>query len=39
MCIEGGRRKPFNDKLDESVLEWIHERRSKSLQTLKILIM
>ena len=29
MRIEGTGRKPFNKKLDESVLEWIHERRGK----------
>ena len=26
MRIEGAGRKPFNEKLGESVLEWIHKR-------------
>ena len=29
--IEGTRRKHFNEKLDESIPEWIHERHSKGL--------
>ena len=29
--IEGTRRKRFNEKLDESIPEWIHERHSKCL--------
>ena len=29
--IEGAGRKPFSEKLDEAVLEWIHERRGKCL--------
>ena len=28
MCIERAGRKPFNEKLNDSVLEWIHERRN-----------
>ena len=29
MRIKETVRKPFNEKLDESLLEWIHERPSK----------
>ena len=39
MRIEGIGRKPFNKKLDESVLEWIHERHSTSLWVSRKLIM
>ena len=39
MRIEGAERKPFNEKLDESALEWIHERRSKGLRVSRKLIM
>ena len=38
MRIEGAGRKPFNEKLDESVHEWIHERRSKVLRVSRKLI-
>ena len=31
MRIGGAGRKPFNEKLDESVFEQIHERRRKGL--------
>ena len=37
--IEGARRKPFSEKLDEAVLEWIHERRGKCLPVSRKLIM
>ena len=39
MRIEGAGRKPFNKKLDKSVLEWIHERCSKGLRVSRKLIM
>ena len=45
MRIEGTGRKPFNKKLDESVLEWIRERRSKDfcvsrkLIVIKVIVM
>ena len=39
MIVKGAGRKPFNEKLDESVLEWIHERRSKGLRMSRKLIM
>ena len=39
MYIEGAKRKPFDKKLDESVLEWIHKRRSKGLRVSRKLIM
>ena len=35
---EGGR-KPFSEELDETILEWVHERRSKGLQVSRKLIM
>ena len=37
--IEGAGRKPFSEKMDEVVLEWIHERRSKCLPVSRKLIM
>ena len=36
MRIEKFRRKPFNEKLDESVLDWIHKRRSKSFRVPRV---
>ena len=39
MRIEGAGRKPFNEKLNESVLEWIGERRRKALRVSIKLIM
>ena len=36
---EGAGRKPFSDKLDESILEWNHERRSKGLRVSRKIIM
>ena len=38
MRIEGTGRKSFNKKLDESVLEWIRERRSKDFWVSRKLI-
>ena len=38
MRIEGTGRKPFNKKLDESVLEWIRKRRSKDFWVSRKLI-
>ena len=38
MRIEGAGKKPFNKKLDESVLDWIHERCSKGLRVSRKLI-
>ena len=37
--IEGAGRKPFSEKMDEAVLEWIHERRGKCLPVSRKLIM
>ena len=37
--VEEGGRKPFSEKLDETVLEWVHERRSKGLRVSRKLIM
>ena len=37
--IEGVGRKLFSEKLDEAVLEWIHERRGKCLPVSRKLIM
>ena len=37
--VEGGGRKPFSEKLDETVLEWVHERQSKGLRVSRKLIM
>ena len=37
--IEGAGRKPFSEKLDEAVLECIHERRGKCLAVSRKLIM
>ena len=39
MRIEGTERKRFNKKLDESVLEWIHEIHSTGLRVSRKLIM
>ena len=39
MRIEGAGKKPFNEKLDESILEWIHERHSKGFRVSRKLIM
>ena len=39
MCIEGSRRKPFDEQLIESVLQQIHKRRSKGLRVSRKLIM
>ena len=39
MRIERAGRKPFNEKLNKSVLEWIHEERSKGLRVSRKLIM
>ena len=39
MRIEAAGRKPFNEKLDESVLEKIPKRRSKGLRVSRKLIM
>lgn len=36
---DGAGRKPFRKALDESVLEWIHERRAKGLPVSRKLIM
>ena len=38
MRIEAAGRKPFNEKLDESVLEKIPKRRSKGLRVSRKLI-
>ena len=37
-CIGGGR-KPFSKRLEEIVLEWIYDRRSKGLRVSRKLIM
>ena len=37
--IEGAGRKQFSEKLDEAVLEWIHERRGKYIPVSRKLIM
>ena len=39
MRIERAGRKPFNEKLNESVLGWIHEERCKGLRVSRKLIM
>ena len=30
--VKGGGRKPLSEKLEESILEWVYNRRSKSLR-------
>ena len=37
-CIGGGR-KPFSERLEEIILEWIYDRRSKGLHVSRKLIM
>ena len=37
--VEGGGRKPFSEKLEGTVFEWVHERRSKGLRVSRKLIM
>ena len=39
MCIEGSRRKPFDEQLIESILQQIHKRRSKGFRVSRKLIM
>ena len=35
----GAGRKPFNEEMEESLLEWILQRRSKKLQVFRKIIM
>ena len=39
MCIEGSRRKPFDEQLIESILQQIHKRRSRGFRVSRKLIM
>ena len=39
MHIGGAARKPFNEKLNEFVLEWIHERRRKGVRVSRKFVM
>ena len=36
---DGAGRKPFSEKLDECVLEWVSDRRSKGLRVSRKFIM
>ena len=38
MHIGGAARKTFNEKLNEFVLEWIHERRRKDVRVSRKVI-
>ena len=37
-CLDGGVRKPFAVRLEDELLEWIHERRSTGLQVSRAMI-
>ena len=39
MRFEGAGIKPFNERLDQSVLEWIHKRLNKDPRVSRKLIM